>query len=150
MDEVRTSEWRSHPKAVTEVFGDKDSETRKGLMWGMRKNPQGWTARQAAAMHWLQRSHLQSARAWRMKVRLAKTITEHFDGVVRGMLDNRSNAYVEAMNGLLQQVKRAARGFRTAKNFIAIAHLRMGRLKDLPQSPFKMAEPGNDTGYRHV
>ncbi|WP_460786246.1 transposase, partial [Melaminivora jejuensis] len=83
-------------------------------------------------------------------VRLAKTITEHFDGVVRAMLDNRSNAYVEAMNGLLLQVKRAARGFRTAKNFIAIAHLRMGRLKDLPQSPFKMAEPGNDTGYRHV
>ena len=188
MDEVRTSEWRSHPQAVTEVFGDKDSDTRKGLMWGMRKNPQGWTAKQAAAMHWLQRSHLQAARAWRMKMglrevyararehnnsdsaqadlkrwlgwarrsrlkpfmRLAKTITEHFDGVVRGMLDNRSNAYVEAMNGLLQQVKRAARGFRTAKNFIAIAHLRMGRLKDLPQSPFKMAEPCGDAGYCHA
>lgn len=188
MDEVRTSEWRSHPQAVTEVFGDKDSDTRKGLMWGMRKNPQGWTAKQAAAMHWLQRSHLQSARAWRMKMglrevyararehndagcaqtdlkrwlgwarrsrlkpfmRLAKTITEHFDGMVRGMLDNRSNAYVETMNGLLQQVKRAARGFRTAKNFIAIAHLRMGRLKDLPQSPFKMAAPRGDAGYCHA
>ena len=188
MDEVRTSEWRSHPQAVTEVFGDKDSDTRKGLMWGMRKNSQGWTAKQAAAMHWLQRSHLQSARAWRMKMglrevyararehndagcaqtdlkrwlgwarrsrlkpfmRLAKTITEHFDGMVRGMLDNRSNAYVETMNGLLQQVKRAARGFRTAKNFIAIAHLRMGRLKDLPQSPFKMAESCGDAGYCHA
>lgn len=54
------------------------------------------------------------------------------------------------MNGLLQQVKRAARGFRTAKNFIAIAHLRMGRLKDLPQSPFKMAEPCGDAGYCHA
>ena len=31
MDEVRTSEWRSHPQAVTEVFGDKDSDTRRGL-----------------------------------------------------------------------------------------------------------------------
>ena len=50
MDEVRTSEWRSHPQAVTEVFGDKDSDTRKGLMWGMRKNSQGWTAKQAPAM----------------------------------------------------------------------------------------------------
>ena len=82
MDEVRTSEWRSHPKAVTEVFGDKDSETRKGLMWGMRKNPQGWTARQAAAMHWLQRSHLQSARAWRMKMSLREVYArarEHND-----------------------------------------------------------------------
>ena len=70
--------------------------------------------------------------------------------MVRGMLDNRSNAYVETMNGLLQQVKRAARGFRTAKNFIAIAHLRLGRLKDLPQSPFKMAEPCGDAGYCHA
>jgi transposase len=33
--------------------------------------------------------------------RLAKTLTERFDGVVRGILDGRSNAYVEAMNGLL-------------------------------------------------
>ena len=34
--------------------------------------------------------------------KLAKTLKD-LDGVVRGMLDNRSNAYVEAMNGLLQQ-----------------------------------------------
>jgi hypothetical protein len=40
------------------------------------------------------------------------------------MLDNRSNAYVEAMNGLLQQVKRAARCFRTVTNFIAIAYVK--------------------------
>ena len=123
MDEVRTSEWRSNPKGVEEVFGDKSSETRKGLMWGMRKNPEGWTQGQAGAMHWLQRSDLKSARAWRMKMglrevyararehndqgsaqldlktwlgwarrsrlkpfqRLAKTITEHFDG--RGAWD---------------------------------------------------------------
>lgn len=34
--------------------------------------------------------------------------------VVHGMLDNRSNAYGEAMNGLLQQAKRAARASRVA------------------------------------
>ncbi len=44
------------------------------------------------------------------------------DAVVRGMLDHRSNAFVESMNGQLQQAKRAARGYRTAKNFIAIAY----------------------------
>ena len=43
--------------------------------------------------------------------RLASTLKAHLGGVVRGMLDGRSNAYVEAMNGLLQQTKRAARGF---------------------------------------
>jgi len=39
---------------------------------------------------------------------------------------------VDSMNGLLQQAKRAARGHRTAKDFIAIAHLRLSRLKNLP------------------
>lgn len=73
--------------------------------------------------------------------KLAKTLREKLDGVVRGMLDNRSNAYVEAMNGLLQQAKRAARGFRTATNFIAIAYLRMSKLTHLPASPMVPAAP---------
>lgn len=68
--------------------------------------------------------------------KLAATLKERFDAVVRGMLDHRSNAYVEAMNGLLQQAKRAARGFRTSTNFIAIAYLRMSKLEHLPDSPF--------------
>ena len=71
----------------------------------------------------------------------AKTITERADAVVRGMTDNRSNAFVEAMNGLLLQAKRAARGFRTASNFIAIAYLRMPKLKHLPAHPFALAAP---------
>ena len=50
-----------------------------------------------------------------------------------------SGAFVEAMNGLLQQAKRAARGFRTASSFIAIAYLRMSKLKHLPAHPFAPA-----------
>jgi transposase len=45
------------------------------------------------------------------------------------------------MNGVMQQIKRAARGFRTSANFIAIAFLRMGKLVDLPTSPFVPASP---------
>jgi transposase len=71
--------------------------------------------------------------------KLATTLRQRIDGVVRGMLDNRSNAYVEAMNGLLQQAKRAARGFKTAANFIAIAYLRMSKLKHLPSNPLAPA-----------
>jgi transposase len=56
------------------------------------------------------------------------------------MLDHRSNAFVESMNGLMQQAKRAARGYRTSENFIAIAYLRLSRLKHLPAHPF--ASPG--------
>ncbi len=73
--------------------------------------------------------------------RLAKTLKTHWDGVVAGMLQARTNAYVEAMNGLLQQAKRAARGFRNTENFIAIAYLRMSKLAHLPTSPFEAAKP---------
>jgi transposase len=87
------------------------------------------------------REWLNWARRCRLEpfVKLAKTLSERFDAVVRGMLDKRSNAYVEAMNGMLQQVKRAARGFRTASHFIAIAYLRMSKLKHLPTNPLQPA-----------
>ena len=73
--------------------------------------------------------------------KLAKTLREKLDAVVRGMLDNRSTAYVEAMNGLLQQAKRAARGFRNVSYFISIAYLRMSKLKHLPANPLQNALP---------
>jgi len=176
MDEVRKAEVREQPPALAQL--DKaQRKTLKSLMWGMRKNPLGWTETQFDAMHWLQHSNLKSARAWRLKMglrevyararssndavqaeadlrgwlswarrsrlepfkRLAKTLGERAAAVVRGMVDNRSNAFVEAMNGLLQQAKRAARGFRTSRNFIAIAYLRLSKLKHLPAHPFAPA-----------
>jgi transposase len=73
--------------------------------------------------------------------KLASTLKQRLAGVVRSMLDNRSNAYVEAMNSLLQQAKRAARGFRTTTNFIAIAYLPMSKLKHLPSNPLESALP---------
>jgi transposase len=88
-----------------------------------------------AWLSWARRSRLEPFK------RMAAILRTHFDAVVRGMLDHRSNAYVEAMNGLLQQAKRAAKGFRTAANFIAIAYLRLGKLTHLPSSPFAPAAP---------
>jgi transposase len=88
-----------------------------------------------AWISWARRSRLEPFKT------LATTLRTHFDAVVRGMLDNRSNAFVEAMNGLMQQAKRAARGFRTATNFINIAYLRLSKLTHLPASPFAPAMP---------
>jgi hypothetical protein len=148
MDEVRKAEWKDDSQRVLEQLGELDPRERRSIMWGMRRNPSGWSATQANAMHWLQRANLKTARAWRLKMglrqvftharshnhatraaadlrrwiswarpsrldpfkRLGKTLNEHFEGVVRGMLEHRSNAFVEAMNGILQQAKRAARG----------------------------------------
>jgi transposase len=174
MDEVRSEEWKTEQARVEEALGHLTPKQRRSVMWGMRRNPSGWSTTQTQAMHWLQRANLKTARAWRLKMalrevfanarshnqaeqagaelkawmswarrsrlepfkRLAATLKDHFDSVVRGMLDHRSNAFVEAMNGLMQQAKRAARGFRTAANFIAIAYLRLGKLTHLPASPF--------------
>ena len=103
-------------------------------------------ARAAASNHaQAARDDLNAWLSWARRCRLepfkklARTITERAEAVVRGMTDNRSNAFVEAMNGFLQQAKRAARGFRTASNFIAIAYLRMSKLQHLPAHPFAPA-----------
>jgi transposase len=176
MDAVRRDEMQRQPRVVKAAMGTERKAVR-GLVWGMRKDPSDWNQNQRNTMYVLQRSNLQSARAWRLKQalrtvyadavhyndaphaeaalrgwiswarrcrlepfkRLAQTITDRLPGVVRGMLDGRSNAYVEAMNGMLQQAKTAARGFRTMKNFIAIAYLRMSKLAHLPTSPMLSA-----------
>lgn len=95
-------------------------------------------------MNWARRSRLEPFK------RLACTLKTHLGGVVRGMLGGRCNAYVEAMNGLLQQTKRAALGFRDVQNFIAIAYLRMSKLKHLPKNPLVLAIPREYGRYRHV
>lgn len=97
---------------------------------------QGWIS-------WARRCRLEPFK------KLANTLRDRLPGVVRGMLDGRSNAYVEAMNGLLQQTKTAARGFRTVKNFVAIAYLRMSKLKHLPQNPLCPAAPLMKAGTRY-
>ncbi|MFM9436140.1 hypothetical protein ACFDR9_003221, partial [Janthinobacterium sp. CG_23.3] len=42
-----------------------------------------------------------------------------------------------------------ARGFRTVKNFVAIAYLRMSKLKHLPQNPLRPAAPLMKAGTRY-
>ena len=91
---------------------------------------------EAALQRWLSWAHRSRLAPFK---KLAVTLKDRIDGVVRGMLDGRSNAYVEAMNGMLQQAKRAARGFRTARNFISIAYLRMSKLAHLPANPLQRA-----------
>lgn len=70
MDEVRREELRIEPRAVAEALAGADPKTRRNLLWGIRKNPSGWNAAQTGAMHWLQRSALKSARAWRLRMAL--------------------------------------------------------------------------------
>jgi len=114
--------WRMK-MGLREIFAKARSHNDQALASADLK---GWIS-------WGRRSRLDAFK------RLATTLKSHFDAVVLGMLDHRSNAFVGAMNGLMQQAKRAARGFRTAANFIA--YLRLSKLTHLPASPFVPASP---------
>ena len=61
LDEVRRTEARSDRPALL-----------KGSRWALLKDASGWTRKQIQTMHWLQRSHLKTARAWRLKEALRK------------------------------------------------------------------------------
>lgn len=77
-------------------------------------------------LNWARRCQLEPLK------RLAQTLKTDLDGVVLDTLDGRSKAYVEAMNGLMQQSKTAARRLRYVGSFAAVAYLRMSTLKHLP------------------
>ena len=43
---VHRVELRDEPQAVAKALGTSERKTIKGLMWGMRKNPSGWSRTQ--------------------------------------------------------------------------------------------------------
>lgn len=79
---------------------------------------------------WAQRSRLAPFR------KLARTLKAHWNGILNGFDSGLTNGGVEAINGLLQAAKARARGYRTTRNFINMAHLVAGKLKHLPASPY--------------
>jgi transposase len=150
MDEVRRSAQRADAPAVNCALSATNRKVLESLMWGMHKNSQGWSDKQTQAMHWLQHANVRSTLAWRLKQPLREVYAqaaqgndvsqaERLPGVVRGMLDGRSNAHVKSINGVLQQTEAGARGFRAVRKFIAIAYLRMAKLKGMHANPFAAA-----------
>ena len=66
----------------------------------------------------------------------ARTIREHWDGVVAYLKTRVTNGAAEALNGIIQTVKRKSRGFKTVRYFTAMIYLVASRLQfDLP-NPF--------------
>ena len=61
-------------------------------------------------------------------VKVAYTLMNHWDGVLRWFESQVSNGILEGFNSLLQSAKAKARGYRTHKNFIAMAYLILGKL----------------------
>jgi transposase len=66
-------------------------------------------------------------------MKVAKTIREHWDGVVAYLQTRVTNGAAEALNGIIQTAKRKARGFRTVEYFTAVIYLVASHLHfDLP------------------
>ena len=77
--------------------------------------------------------------------RLARTLTEHLDGIVRHFVSGLSNGFVESMNAQIQAAKARAKGYATTRNFITIAYLLCARLKHLPTNPWTQPATGPRT-----
>jgi transposase len=62
-------------------------------------------------------------------VRVARTIREHWDGVLRWFTSHISNGVLEGINSMIQAAKAKARGYRNVENLITIAYLLAGQLR---------------------
>ena len=56
-------------------------------------------------------------------IEFARTIKNHWDGVIRWFQTKISNGLLEGMNSLIQAAKARSRGFRNVKNFITMIYL---------------------------
>jgi len=62
-------------------------------------------------------------------VKAARTIKAHWCGVLNWFDSHLTTGFIEGMNGLIQAAKSKARGYRSDKNFIAIAYLLGAKLE---------------------
>ena len=60
--------------------------------------------------------------------RLARTIKEHWEGILAYFPDRITSAAIESINGIIQTARRRARGYRNFENLRAICYWMAGRL----------------------
>lgn len=60
--------------------------------------------------------------------KVARTVKEHWNGILSWFDSKLFNGFLEAVNGLIQAAKRRARGYRSTKNLINMAYLIAGKL----------------------
>jgi len=62
-------------------------------------------------------------------IKAARTIKAHWDGVLNWFDSHLTTGFIEGMNGLIQAAKSKARGYRSDRNFIAMAYLLGAKLE---------------------
>lgn len=64
--------------------------------------------------------------------KVAQTLAEHAEGVLRWFTSRITNGLLEGINSIIQAAKAKARGYRTTRNLITIAYLLAGKLDLTP------------------
>ena len=72
--------------------------------------------------NWAIRSQIDQVR------KVAKTVKNHWNGILAWFDSQLTNGFIEAINGLIQSAKRRARGYRSTKNLINMAYLIAGKM----------------------
>ena len=67
---------------------------------------------------------------------VAKTLKKHWPNLLNAFDSRLTNGRVEAVNSLIQAAKARARGYGTTRHLISILYLVVGKLTQLPTSPF--------------
>ncbi len=62
-------------------------------------------------------------------IKIAKTLKNHWDGIISYFKDRFSNGLLEGLNSMIQALKSNARGYRNDENFMTMIYLRHGQLK---------------------
>src|SRR5262245_5903896 len=60
--------------------------------------------------------------------KIARTIAQHRDGILRWFDSKIANGLIEGINSLVQAAKAKARGYRSLRNLIAITYLIAGKI----------------------
>jgi transposase len=156
VDEVRRRERQSFPELLKgkrwlflkgeDKLSEEEKAERARLCRGQLQTGKAWNhvdalrdimkQRDAAAAErdlkwwcgWVSRSRIPEMK------KVAKSIREHWEGIVAYLKTRVTNGAAEALNGIIQTVKRKSRGFRTFRYFRIMIYLVASRLKfDLPQ-----------------
>ena len=76
--------------------------------------------------HWYQEA---SASTLYLIQKVARTVKEHWDGIVSHFDSRLTSGFLEGINSLIQSAKSRARGYRNPQNMITIAYLIAGKLR---------------------
>lgn len=150
VDQTRRQERASHPELKgqrytllrkPETMTDAQMEFAASLLLAPRaaKTARAFHLKLAFADFWDQKPqnaeiYLRRWHAWAIRsrvpamVQVAKTIKQHWSGVLRWFRSRITNGLLEGLNSLIQSAKARARGFRTTHNLANIIYLIAGKL----------------------